>query len=600
MTQGEQIPGSGDVFEGRHLPDAAWARQIGRLGDEQLASGLKGLPVERQVELALAVGWHDRVRIIRNSEEGAEIVKALPPEEVFLTMKGVEEEAALALFELTTPDQLRLILDLELWKDDRIDEDRVVTWLKHMLACGESKIIDFVKTADLELLTLVMRKLVYLVPNEEGATIPEELPSIMPDEFFTIFSNIPEETESVGLFLRIIRQADRDFFYKMLFLVNGAIEDESQEEALRWRRSRLEEIGLLDFDEAVEIYGYIGEEEARRIGGVVPRYSRGAEVMEQPAPTFPVLMNEKRTFFFELLRSIEDGSLRERLQREIAFSANRLLVADAEHIGDLDSMKKALARLFSLANVGLLFLAGGDRDESLRVLRDVSLREVFQIGFSRVADLRSQAAEIARKYWPEWRTRGFGFLEPPSDEILRGLLMRVPQYYEFGRPGAGFRDFETLDEVRDARMAVEEIRVTAEMCFEKLGLPRPHEAKPALAAIFATGLEDITLRNLVMTGFVNLILRGSFEIEPLSRDDLPGLFDKIFETGAAGRRVVKPESRERLTDWLSQVTGFDAAKRPLLEKFAEAGIKGLEEEIGGVPAWQDVDPRYVRTLIFRK
>jgi hypothetical protein len=593
------------------MPDLTWAANIAGLEDDEIQANLKGLPVERQAELVLALGWADRLRVILNSDRAGDLVKALPREEVFLTLKAVDEEDGLPVLALTSPEQLRFILDIELWNKGLIDEDRVVAWLHSLLACGETKVAEFVRTSDPELLTLVMRKLVCLVPNEEGVAIPEGLPSIMPDEFFTILSKLPEETENIGLLLRILRQMDRNFFYALLFQVHGASEDETLETALRWRDSRLEESGFLDFDEAIEIYGYIGEEDARTMARVPPGVYGRTEAAVAPAPTFPALLVERRTFFYDVIRSIEDSELRDRLRRDIAFTLNRLLVADAENIGDLESIRQALARLFGLVNVGLLFLTDGGKDDAVGVLRDLPLRDLFQIGFSRLTDLKRRAADLARRFWPEWRAQGFGFLYHPLDEVMKGLMMRVPQYYVLPTAaGAGLRDFETMDEVGATRRALEEIEVVAEVCFDRIGIPRPHQARLELAKVFAVGLEDITLRSVVLTGFVNLIVRGDFDFSPLTPSEVEGLFERVLEpaaqtapgTGAPpqGRRTVRAEARLALLGYLARTSGYEGPKLRMLESFADASLREMEEEVGGVSSWQHLDPRYVRTLIFQR
>lgn len=585
--------------QSRH-PDFVWAADIARLDDEALRRHLAALPADRQVDLVLSLNWEDRLRVIKDSDQAGEIVKALPQEEVFLTVKAVGAESAHPIIALATPDQIRFILDIELWKRDSIDTDKAVEWLHHILACGEQRVADFVGNADLELLVVILRKFLIVIPNEEGAVIPEGHPAIMNDEYFTVLSAITEEADAIGLFLRIIRQGSRDLFLKLLFLAHASIEEEAEENALRWRSSRLEESGLLEFDEAIEIYGYIGEDEARQLAGSSRRPCYAEEPDQTAAPAFPVLMVDRRTFFYDMLRSIQERPVANRLRREIVFCANRLLVADAEHIGELASMKRALTRLFSLVNVGLLFLAQGDKQESVRILKDVPLRDIFQMGFSRVADLRQAANDVARRYWPEWKTDGFTFLSPPRDEIMRGLMMRVPQNYVLTGDATGYRDFETLDEVRAAQSAVAEIGIVAEACFDKLAIPRPHEARPELKEVFATGLEEISLENLFLTGFVNLMVKGEFKMEPLSRRDVKGLFEKALERDARGRNVVAGRSRDKMLGWLAEATGFEGSKRQGLVRFAEACLGALEDEIGAVRAWEDVDPRFVRSLIFAR
>jgi hypothetical protein len=588
-----------DDREGRPR-ELAWARDLARLDDRELASRVESLPLEQQVELVLSLGWQDRLRLIESTDKAAEIVAAMPPEEVLLTLKGVASEDALPIVALTTPEQMRFILDVELWKRDRLDDAKIVEWVHQMLACGESKIIEFAATADIELLTIVLNRLVHLVPNEEGAAIPEDLPDIMPDEFFTILSKFPKETEAVGLLLRILRQANSDFFYRLLFLAHGSLESEAEDEAFRLRNSRLEEVGLLEFDEAVEIYGYIGESEARGLAQGPPKFTVRPEESEVAAPGFPMVMAEKRTFFRDLLTSLEDRALANRLRREIAFSANRLLVADAAHVGELEAMTRALTRLFSLVNVGLLFLTAGDRTEALRILQNLSLRDIFQIGFSRATDLKREAGDLARRFWPNWWTEGFLFLEAPQHETLRGLLMRVPQYCGLGRGEAGFRDFETADEVWLTRRMLAELRVLAEVCFEKLGLPRPDDALPVLGDVFAGGPEDLTLESIFLTGAVNLLVGGNFKIEPLSGSEVQGLFEGWVERSPSGEHRVRRAGRDKILEHLAGSGGFGLGDTEVFEGLVDRGIKSLEDEIGGLDTWRDVDPRYVRSLVFSR
>jgi hypothetical protein len=581
---------------GLQLP--AWARELDRLDEEGLRTHLRGLPVERQVDLALAVGWNRRLRIIKASEQAGRLVKALPPEEVLLTVKGLGGEDALPIVAHTSPEQLRFLLDVELWKRDQVDAAKVIEWLHYLLACGEDKVEEFVTTTDPELVAIMLRKLLYLVPNEEGVTIPEGLPSIMPDEFFTILANYPEELENTRLLLRVLRQVDRNLFYKLLFLAYGAVDEEATETAYRWRSSRLEEFGLLDFDEAVEIYGYIGEDEARGLAAASGTIGAGAEEAEWVAPSFPVLLVKRRTRLYQLLLSLEDRALAQRLLREVAFSAGRLLVADAEHIGEIASMTHALTRFFALANVGLVFLAGDDREEALRVIERLPLREVFQVGFSRALDLKRRAAALAGRYWPEWGSRGFTFLDHQRAELMLGLLARVPQYVPPARDGEGPRDFETMEEVRGAAAALLEIEAVAEACFDRLGLPRPGALPAGEAEAGPPG--EITFENVIVTGAVRLLIAGEFRIEPLSRAEVREMFTRMLERDPAGRYRLSPAARVAVLDRLAGATGLRGTAWNAFRGFVEAGLGALEQEVAGIKSWQELDPRYTRTLMLKK
>jgi hypothetical protein len=583
------------------LPELAWAKNLSELNDSQVRAKLQEIAVEKQVALVVGLGWKDRLKIIANSDLAEDVVKALPEEEVFLTLKGAGEQDSLSLVALTTGAQLRFILDVELWTRETVDETKARKWLWYVLSCGEAKVMELAETADRELIVIMLSKLISLVPNEEGVRVPEGLPSIMPDEYFTILSNVPQEIENVRLLLRILRQWNRDEFYKILFEIHGCMGAEIEEQALRWRNSRLEEKGLLEFDEAVEIYGYIGEDEAKgMIAGTQPG-SHPPEPVAAMSPAYPVLLAEGKTFFYDVLTGLKDSVLLNRLRGEIAFTANRLLVADAREIGEIDSLKAAVKRLFSHVNVGLLFLAGSDRQRASEAVTTVPVKELFQIGFSRVMDLRTRARSIASKWWPEWQTGGFRFLDFPQDRVMSGLMLRVPQYHI--HPGSGdteFRDFETMVEVHEVGEILDGIEVVSEACFDKLGIPRPHEAAQAPADILAGGIGGICFRNLLMTIFVNFILKRSQHVSPLSRDDLKDLFEKVLEKSDKGERLVRTDNSESFLSQLSDITGYTDRKWEILKTYFTGGIRTLEEEVGKATSWEDLDPRYIGSLIFSR
>jgi hypothetical protein len=580
------------------FPEISSAADVARLDDDALRKNLESLAVARQVDLFMALGWDERLRMVRNSDKAPDVVKALPEEEVLLTIKGVGMEDSLSLIALTTPSQIRFILDVELWRRDMIDDQKVIDWVKYLLFCGEAKVIELANVCDPELMTIILSKLVRPIPKEEGIRAAEELPGIMSDDFFTILSKVPGEAQSIRLFLRILRQWDRTRFYGLLFAAYSGVGPEVEEAAFRWRSSRLGEKGVLDLDEAIEIYGYIGEDEAKALA-TRDHYQLPVESSGERSPAYPVLLTEGRTFFHQVLSSIQDRSLQNRLRSEIAFASNRLLVADAEEIGEIDSIKRALGRLFSLVNVGLLSLAGAGTEEAVSLLRRVPVKEIFQVGFSRVSDLRSEARDIAKRWWPEWRDQGFVFLCSPDDEMLRGLMMRVPQYCALAKGGdIDFRDFETMGEVYATRKDLFRIAVVAEACFDRVGIPTAHRARPMFEGVFAQGVEEISLESLLLTGSVNFILNGDFDINPLSKEAVKRLFEQLLETDASGEWRLKRQKIGEFLVWLKKTTSFDGLEWETLETFFMDGVRALETEIGRVVSWQDLDPRYVSKLIF--
>lgn len=576
------------------------ATQISELSDHDLAKRLDHLGLEDQVELFLWSDWRNRLRIVKLSNMAPDLVRSLPEEEVFMTIKGVGVEDALPILVHTTETQIRFILDVEIWKRDLIDEKKAKDWISLFLMCGEEKIIQVFEAMDRELSTIVFSKLIMVIPNEEGINIPDGLTCIMPDELFTILARVPEDAAKIELILRVLRAWDRDRFYNLLLDVYWSVGPETEEEAYRWRNSRLEEKGLLEFDEAIEIYSYISEGEARSLAGTGSPTQRIEPFLEK-APTYPVFLGDRSTFFYEVLTSIDDEDLSNRLRAEIAFCANRILVADALEIGELDAMAMAIERLFSLVNLGLLFICQGDHELAIAVLKRIPIRDLFQIGFSRVLDLKTIAQQIVRKWWPEWRTRGFLLLDTVQKETLSGLMMRLPQYYAlpYGEPNE-FRDFRTMEEVNRVRQSLDEIAVVSHLMFERLGIPRPHDATPLVREVFVEDIADINLTNIINTLFANFVVTGGFKLVPLGKEESRLFFDEAtLETGG-GRRCLKIDRKEAFIDWLKSYSDLDEGKWQICRGYIEKCLHWLEEEIELLPSWEVIDPRFVTSLIFRR
>jgi hypothetical protein len=584
------------MINGPDLPDTSWVGRIPDLGEEELRRRLSALPVRRQAEIFSELDPKERLKLVRCSDRPGALVAALPEEEVFYTIKDSDISDALPLLARTTPSQLSFILDVELWRRDEIDRSRMVVWLRNLLACGESKLIQLAEHADFELLVLMLGQLISLIPNEEDQPLAEGLPAIMADDFFTILARIPSEAENIQLILRVLRSWDRDRFYKLLYGVYGSHGVENEAEAFRWRNSRLAEKGLVEFEEAVEIYGYMEEGESREAldgEGISARWKTAGGRMP---PAYPVALAPGHNLLHELLTSASGRELQNRLRAEIAFCANRLLVADAESIGDPDSMKRALHRLFRLTNLGLLFLSGGDRARAGEALARLPVRTLFQIGFSRALDLKSEARDIASRWWPRWRESGFGFLGHPDEEVMRGLLMRVPQVYT--PEHLGFRDFETMQEVKGTRGALERVRCLAHAAFDRLGIPPPHEAPETLTGVEAVGTEEIDFARLLLTGFVNHSLDGRFDIRPLTPGRWRKFFTGVLEPGPAGAMRLRRKTREAFLDWLSAETAGDDCSPEVIRDFMNGAFQALEEDLSGLHTPDLPAPRYLPHLLF--
>jgi hypothetical protein len=578
---------------------------IAALDDQDLRDRLNALPLDRQIEIFRASGWQERVKVIKNSGVADRIMEAMPDEEVLLTFKGAGEEMGLALLPYCTGEQLRFILDIDLWSEYAVDEEQVLKWLGFLVSSGEKTIVDFVLTCDIELVTLFLSKLVRFVPIDDAVEMGEELTSIMPDEAFIVQALIPDETSAIRILLSTIMVEDRDLYGDLRYSTYRAIAAETEEEAYRWRASRLEEKGILEYDEAARIYECLRDREVRDIvAGKAPPYYRRANDIQVPA-FYPMEISTSRTLYCELLDSLKDNRLRSRIAGDASYVTNRLLIADGKCIGDVEATAAALGRLFSLANVGLQYVAKEGGRPPAKVLESAPVSDLFRLGLGLVTALGPEADTLGRRCAPGPDGREYALFEDYHIGVLKGLRMRTPMHYD---PGAGeedYRNFRTLEEIATARAVLAQVSVLQEACCERLGVLSA-TAVPAggpaadTSACAPADAGRMNFGNVLTTGLARFVINGDFGLRPLEARDLEEFLSRAFVGGGRKGRALDGAASEKYAAWLKRKTGFRGHKWAIFEAYLSERLEMLEEDLGGASSGADVDPILIGSILLAR
>ncbi len=590
---GRQQEGSAGEFE-----------DIAALGDPDLRDRLSTMPLADQAELFRRSGWVDRVRIVKNSDVAGEVLASMPDEEVLLTFRGAGEDGGLALIPHCTDEQLRFILDVDLWNEHAVDEERVLKWLDYLVSSGEKAIIDFVRVCDYELVIVFLSKLIRLTPFEEAVETGEEATSIVPDDAFVVQALVPEETPAIRIFLMTIMGEDRDLYARLRYSTYRAIAAETEDEAYRWRNSRLEEKGILEYEEAARIYEALPQSEVRGLAarGTRPYYG-GRDDIQVPA-FYPLGLSGSRTPYHELLEALEEDGVKNRIAGDASYVTNRLLVADGRPIGDVDATREALDRLFSLASVGLLHLAAENKRKPAEVLPAVSISDLFRLGLGLVMDLGAEAEDVGKKCPAAPGFGEYALLEEYQVGVLRGLRRRVPQMYEPGATATDdYRDFRTPDEIAAARAVLARISVLAETCLGKLRLlrhseaPRPASPPAAGGAPAAVEVRTMDFGTALMTGFARFVIDERFGVAPLGRREVQKFLDAAFVDSGKHGRTIDARAADKFLAWLKRRTGFEGDEWAILEAYVAEHLELVEADFAEVSSAKDTDSLLISSML---
>ena len=134
----------------------------------------ESLPIERRVEIFRKLSPQSREELIQTVSKPGEIVRRISEEETYFTIKQLGEENARALIAATAGRQLRYILDLDLWKKDRIDLAAAVRWMQIIAGISPEKILQLIQIADEELLLTILHRLIRVDVRDPDVALTEQ------------------------------------------------------------------------------------------------------------------------------------------------------------------------------------------------------------------------------------------------------------------------------------------------------------------------------------------------------------------------------------------------------------------------------------------
>jgi hypothetical protein len=412
--------------------------------------------------LAAASGKR-RLDLILDAPDPGALVRALPADELYFTIREVGLADASELVRLASPSQFRTFIDLDAWRRDRIDPARALPWLRAARAAAPGDEAQErawgrkLQALDLELLELVLLSFLEIHDLEQDPD-PEIASGRWlrtPEGKFAVeFRAGDAEAVTVRGLLDDLYAEDALRAARLLAAIRWELPSELEEGALRWREGRLRDLG---YPSPAEALSWFARPASR------PQALPGAPARP---PGFFLELRPRGSLLARAADRLPEAE-REALEVELVAAANAALVADAVDPGDLDAVRRSVESARALLELGLEQIAGGGEGAEARAaqaLRATPVKAVFQRGFGRLLELRWRAEKIlARARAP---------LPSPLAELLRSLARRRPLYFpgielpreEWGTPAAAAfepRPFLSSEDVLRAGEALAEAEARA-------------------------------------------------------------------------------------------------------------------------------------------
>jgi hypothetical protein len=214
---------------------------------------------EARAALAKARG-RQRLDIILDSRNPQALVRALPADELYLTIRDVGLGDSATLVQLASAQQFKVFLDLDAWSREGFAPKRALPWLRaaragaHLDPKAAARWARKLSELDAEILYLVLRTTLRVLDLEQ-----DDDPEIQSDHFmrtpegkFVVeFLVDGAEYMAVKGLLDDLYAEDPFKATRLLSALRWELPSELEETALRWRTGRLEDLGHPSLDEAL-------------------------------------------------------------------------------------------------------------------------------------------------------------------------------------------------------------------------------------------------------------------------------------------------------------------------------------------------------------
>ncbi|HTN51411.1 MAG TPA: DUF6178 family protein [Anaeromyxobacter sp.] len=456
-----------------------------------------------------------RLEVILGAGDPGALVRALPPDELYFTIRDIGLGDAALLVQLASAAQFRTFLDLEAWTGDRFAPRRALPWLRaaragaHQEPRASARWMRKLRTLDVEVLYLLLHDAVRVHDLEQD---PD--PELAGDRF----ARTPEgrfvvEFAVEGLEYLAVKgilddlQAEDPFrTTRLLSALRWESVSDLEESALRWRSGRLADLGFPALEEALSWF-------ARPPRG--PAAEAGAPA--RPAGFF--LATLARGSLLDRATAALPPAERQRVEQQVVAAANAVLVADAVDPGDLEAVRRAFEAARAMLELGLEELAGSDEARAAEALGVTPVKRIFQAGFGRVLEQKWRAERLLAAGGAG--TRAAPLLDPPLGEAIQALTGKRPAYFpgledpreDWGSATSGAhepRRFLAASELSRTAAALDLAEGLAALARELGLVPARSEGPlaPRLAALYLTAL-------------ANERLGRPFRPEPLPAAELP-------------------------------------------------------------------------------
>lgn len=471
----------------------------------------------------------ERIEALLDRPDAREYVQAVDAPVLYQLIKDAGWGEAEDLIGYVSTEQLQIFVDLDCWRRDVFDPRKLEPWMAAVLSETDDRTFRaHCRDTDPEVLALYFKdSLLVGLFDEEGMVPPEFYDkdvAASPDGVYALV--YPEDENSRALLNGLINrlyETDMVLAWTLLEAVRWELRSPMEEEAYRWRNSRLEEYGFVEFDEAMRIYRPLDPVRFRERIDAGDVDVKSAVDGPQNLPVLSGVADEGRYFAAAMIQRLEGESLQTVMAEFVALQ-NRALIAEGAEPSEAGDAQPVAERTTGYLSIGLEFLSRRNDERAVEILQSVHLRDVFRAGFTSVEKLRDNVARIRRRPTLTLVERErFSLLRAADAALCDAILRPRPMFAEI----SGDRDsFHTQDQVDRAALRLGLIAFKQLWLFGVMSVSPGELVQRTMSGLWLSEAPDLTFDAFFATALAQVLVErppDTFGLRPGELNKLPAL-----------------------------------------------------------------------------
>jgi len=376
------------------------------------------------------------------------------------------------------------------------------------------------------------------------------------------------------------------------------------ETAYRWWHSRVEEKGILSYDEAIEVYSLM-DVDSLKLEAPSHEVFVDPEAPYAVAPVHPLTDTDSSTFFGQCLAMMKNHGRVNAICGELMYLANKVMVADQQEFGNMDSHHETMRKVLGYINIGLELGAGGDIAKGESLLNQTWMQSLFQVGYAGIMRLKWEGEKLIKDNGLLLEC----LLTPGYMDHLAASMTRFPKIgvmqtedAEEAETNIQWRNRESLHDIQIlenflslGRFYVRFARQSLDLSLEKIQQFLEEAHSPS-------NKEDLDIVTLTLTGLARFTLFKEIECQPLLHEGARSFLQTIFHVGiyqdelkAINDDILKT-FRDRLLETSLAWTSEDKER---LDHLLQTCVATLQTQFGRLDFSKKIEWQFTRGLLLK-